>query len=190
MKDLKEYIIEGIFDIEDNENNLDKKMDLYKNAINIFKHKVFHPNTLSSFCMEMDSDSTDDDIMNYLNQMEDSEYFDFFKVLYEVSFDIDWYHTFMPSFWLSDIDEEEIYSICERQKTYKKMTDQQYDLLMELGMWRIPDYKNIEEWILIEDKDFSNQHWVVYIKKGMKPIHKRIVKEIIKGYERKLKVKI
>jgi hypothetical protein len=61
---------------------------------------------------------------------------------------------------------------------------------MELGMWRIPDYKDIEEWILIEDKDFANQHWVIYIKKGMKPIHKRIMKEIIKGYERKLKVKI
>ena len=91
---------------------------------------------------------------------------------------------------LSDIDEEEIYSICERQKTYKKMTDKQYDLLMELGMWRLPDYKDIEEWILIEDKDFANQHWVIYIKKGMKPIHKRIMKEIIKGYERKLKVKI
>lgn len=189
MRDLKEYIIEGVFDIDDNENNLDKKIDIYKTAINIFKHKVFHPNTLTSFCMEMNSDSTDDDMINYLNQIEDSKYFDFFKVLHEISFDIDWYHTFMPAFWLSDIDEEEIYSICERQKTYKKMTDQQYDLLMELGMWKIPDYKNIEEWILIEDKDFSNQHWVIYIKKDMKPIYKRIMKEIIKGYERKLKVK-
>lgn len=190
MKNLKEYIIEGIFDIEDNIDNLDKKMDLYKNAINIFKHKVFHPNTLSSFCMEMNSDSTDDDIINYLNQIEDSKYFDFFKVLHEISFDIDWYHTFMSAFWLNDIDEEEIYSICKRQKIYKKMTDLQHDLLIGLGMWRIHDYKDIEEWILIGDKDFANQYWVIYIKKNMKPIHKRIMKEIIKGYEKKLKVKI
>lgn len=188
MRNLKEYIIEGIFDIDNNENNLDKKMDLYKNAINIFKRKVFHPNTLSSFCMEIDNDSTEDDMINYLKQSEDYEYFDFFKVLHEIASDIDWYHTFMSTFWLSDIDEDEIYSICEHQKIYKKMTDQQYDLLMELGMWRIPDYKNIEEWILIEDKDFSNQHWVIYIKKNMKPIHKRIMKEIIKCYEKKLKV--
>ena len=140
--------------------------------------------------MEMNSDSTDDDIINYLNQMEDSEYFDFFKVLHEIAFDIDWYHTFIPSFWLSDIDEDEIYSICERQKTYKKMTDQQYQSLLRLGMWSAPDYKDIEEWILIKDKWFGNQHWVIYIKKNMKPVHKRIMKEIIKGYEKKLKVKI
>ena len=151
MKNLKEYIVEVVVDNEDNENNLDKKIDIYKTAINIFKHKVFHPNTLSSFCMEMNSDSTDDDIMNYLNQMEDSEYFDFFKVLHEIAFDIDWYHTFMPSFWLSDIDKDEIYSICEHQKIYKKMTDQQYQSLIRLGMWCAPDYKDIEEWILIKD---------------------------------------
>ena len=32
--------------------------------------------------MEMDSNSTDDDIINYLKQVEDSDYFDFFKVLF------------------------------------------------------------------------------------------------------------
>ena len=51
MRNLKEYIVEGLFDIDDNEDNLDKKIDIYKNAINIFKHKIFHPNTLTSFCM-------------------------------------------------------------------------------------------------------------------------------------------
>lgn len=188
MKNLKEYIIEGIFDIEDNENNLGKKIDTYKNAINIFKHKIFHPNTITSFCMEMDSDSTDEDIINYLKRVEDDEWFDFFKVLHEISLDIDWYRTFNELLWLNDKDEEEIYSICEPQKTYKKMTDQQYQLLLALGMGRL-QIKDIEEWILIKDKWFEDQHWVIYIKKDMKPIHKRLMKEIIKGYEKKLKVK-
>lgn len=189
MRYLKEYIVEGVFDIEDNEDNLDKKMDLYKNAINIFKHKVFHPNTLSSFCMEIDNNSTEDDMIDYLKQTEDYEYFDFFKVLHEISSDIDWYHTFNKVFWLNDIDEEKAYSICVPQKIYKKMTDQQYNLLINLGMWSLPDYKDIEEWILIKDKWFDDQHWVIYIKKSMKPIHKRVMKELIKCYEKKLKVK-
>lgn len=182
-------LYESLFDIDDNEKKLNRTIDIYKNAINIIKHKVFHPNTLTSFCMEIDSDSTDDDMTKYLKQSEDYEYFDFFKVLHEISFDIDWYHTFNKVFWLNDIDEEKAYSTCVPQKIYKKMTDQQYNLLINLGMWSLPDYKDIEEWILIKDKWFDDQHWVIYIKKDMKAIHKRVIKELIKCYEKRLNVK-
>lgn len=188
MRDLKEYIIEGIFDIDDNEEKLDRTINIYKNAINIIKHHVFHPNTLTLFCMEMDSNSTDDDIINYLKQTEDYKYFDLFKVLYEISSDIDWYRTFNEYLWMNDKDEEAIYSICVPQKIYKKMTDQQYQLLLSLGMGRL-QIKDIEEWMLIRDKDFNDQYWVIYIKKDMQTIHKRVVRELIKCYEKRLKVK-
>ena len=69
------------------------------------------------------------------------------------------------------------------------MTDQQYNLLINLGMWSLPNYKDIEEWILIKDKWFDDQHWVIYIKKDMKAIHKRVMKELIKCYEKRLNVK-
>lgn len=189
MKNLKEYIIEGIFDIDDNEEKLDRTIDIYKNAINIIKHHVFHPNTLTSFCMEMNNNSTDDDIINYLKQLEDSDYFDLFKVLYEISSDIDWYKTFNTVFSINDIDEKEIYRVCNPQTIYKKMTDQQYHSLISLGMWRLPYYDDIEEWILIRDKNFNDQYWVIYIKKDMKAIHKRVMRELIKCYEKRLKVK-
>ena len=107
MINLKNYIIEGIFDIDDNEEKLDRTINIYKNAINIIKHHVFHPNTLTSFCMEMDSNSTDDDIINYLKQTEDYKYFDLFKVLHEISSDIDWYKTFNTVFSINDIAEKE-----------------------------------------------------------------------------------
>lgn len=189
MRDLKEYIIEGIFDIDDNEEKLDKNINIYKNAIDIIKHHVFHPNTLTSFCMEMDSNSTDDDIINYLKQSEDSDYFDFFKVLHEISSDIDWYKTFNTVFPINDIDKKEIYQVCNPQTIYKKMTSQQYYLLLDLGLWRLQDYKDIEEWIFIRDKNFDDQCWVIYIKKDMKDIHKRVMRELIKCYEKRLKVK-
>ena len=35
MRNLKEYIIEGIFDIDNNEEKLDRNINIYKNAINI-----------------------------------------------------------------------------------------------------------------------------------------------------------
>ena len=189
MRNLKEYIIEGIFDIDNNEEKLDRNINIYKNAINIIKHHTFHPNTLTSFCMEMDSNSTDDDIINYLKQSEDSDYFDLFKVLYEISLDIDWYRTFSEALWSFDMDEYETYSICVPQKIYKKMSGQQYQLLLELGMSKMHDYEDIEEWILIRDKNFNDQHWVIYIKKDMQPIHKRVMRELIKCYEKRLKVK-
>lgn len=182
-------LYESLFDIDDNEEKLNRTIDIYKNAINIIKHQVFHPNTLTSFCMEIDSDSTDDDIIKYLKQSEDSKYFDFFKVLHEISSDIDWYNTFNTVFWISGTYEEEVYPVCTPQTIYKKMTDQQYDLLIDLGMWRLPDYKDVEEWILIRDKWFDDQHWVIYIKKDMKAIHKRVMRELLKCYEKRLKVK-
>lgn len=182
-------LYESLFDIDDNEEKLNRTIDIYKNAINIIKHKVFHPNTLSSFCMEIDNNSTEDDMIDYLKQSEDYEYFDFFNVLWEISSDIDWYHTFNKVFWLSDIDEEKAYSMCVPQKIYKKMTDLQCQLLINLGMWSLLDYKDIEEWILIRDKDFDDRHWVIYIKKDMKAIHKRVMRELIKCYEKRLKVK-
>jgi len=182
-------LYESLFDIDDNEEKLNRTIDIYKNAINIIKHHVFHPNTLTSFCMEMDSDSTDDDMIKYLKQSEDCEYFDFFKVLHEISSNIDWYNTFNTVFWINGTYEEEVYPVCTPQTTHKKMTDQQYDLLLDLGMWRLSDYKDIEEWILIRDKDFDDQHWIIYIKKDMKAIHKRVMRELIKCYEKRLKVK-
>lgn len=182
-------LYESLFDIDDNEKKLNRTIDIYKNAINIIKHQAFHPNTLTSFCMEIDSDSTDDDMIKYLKQSEDYEYFDFFKVLHEISSDVDWYNTFIKVFWLNDIGEEKAYSICVPQKIYKKMTDQQYDLLINLGMWSLEDYKDIEEWILIRDKDFDDQHWIIYIKKDMKAIHKRVMRELLKCYEKRLKVR-
>lgn len=186
---MMKSLYESLFDIDDNEKKLNRTIDIYKNAINIIKHHVFHPNTLTSFCMEIDSDSTDDDIIKYLKQSEDYEYFDFFKVLHEISSDIDWYNTFNTVFWINGTYEEEVYPVCTPQTIHKKMTDQQYDLLLDLGMWRLPDYKDIEEWILIRDKDFDDQHWVIYIKKDMKAIHKRVMRELIKCYEKRLKVK-
>lgn len=182
-------LYESLFDMDDNEEKLNKTIDIYKNAINIIKHHTFHPNTLTSFCMEIDSDSTDNDIIKYLKQSEDYEYFDFFKVLHEISSDIDWYNTFNTVFWINGTYEEEVYPVCNPQTIYKKMTDQQYDLLIDLGMWRLPDYKDVEEWILIRDKWFDDQHWVIYIKKDMKAIHKRVMRELIKCCEKRLKVK-
>ena len=189
MRNLKEYIIEGIFDIDNNEEKLDRNIDIYKNAINIIKHHTFHPNTLTSFYLEMESNSTDDDIINYLKQLEDYEYFDFFKVLHEISSDIDWYKTFNTVSRINDIDKKEIYQVCNPQTIYKKMTSQQYYLLLDLGAWRLPDYNDIEEWIFIRDKNFDDQCWVIYIKKDMQAIHKRVMRELIKCYEKRLKVK-
>lgn len=189
MIDLKKYIIEGIFDIDDNEEKLDRNINIYKNAINIIKHHIFHPNTLTSFCMEMDSNSTDDDIINYLKQTEDYKYFDLFKVLYEISSDIDWYKKFNTVFSINDIAKKEIYLVCNPKTIYKKMTSQQYYLLLDLGLWRLSDYKDIEEWIFIRDENFNDQCWVIYIKKDMKAIHKRVIRELIKCYEKRLKVK-
>ena len=189
MRNLKEYIVEGIFDIDNNEEKLDRTINIYKNVINIIKHHVFHPNTLTSFCMEMNSNSAKDDIDKYVHQIEEDKYIDLFKFIYELSVDIDWYRTFNKLHWVSYKDEEKSYSICVPQTIYKKMTDQQYQSLLELGMWRLSDYKDIEEWILIKDKNFDDQHWVIYIKKDMKAIHKTIMRELIKCYEKRLKVK-
>ena len=139
--------------------------------------------------MEMNSNSAKDDIDKYVHQIEEDKYIDLFKFIYELSVDIDWCRTFNKLSWLSYKDEEKSYSICVPQIIYKKMTDQQYQSLLELGMWRLSDYKDIEEWILIRDKNFDDQHWVIYIKKDMKAIHKTIMRELIKCYEKRLKVK-
>ena len=116
------------------------------------------------------------------------EMFNLMKVLCEISVSEEWYRTFTPNFWQCDDDIEIDLSICEPKKIYKEMTGPQYVALVDLGMWRMDKVSDIEEWILIRDKYFDNQSWIFFIKKGLRPIHKRVLRELIKRYT-KLKVK-
>lgn len=184
-------LFESLMDVDDLSKNLDDSIKYYDNAIKLIKKGQIglHPNTLTYPMMCWGSKPTDVQIMSVLRDINEEDSFDLHKVLVEISDDTDWYNTFNTVFWINGTYEEKVYPICTPQTIYKKMTDQQYDLLINLGMWEISDYKNIEEWILIRDKAFDNQHWVIYIKKDMKAIHKRVMRELIKYYEKRLKVK-
>lgn len=181
---------ESIFDA--NEDSVSKAVDKYKDAIDFIKNmrEPIHPNTLSSYMMEIDYKWSDDRISQVLLNYDDysEEMFNLMKVLCEISANEEWYRTFIPDSWQCDDDIEIDLSICEPKKIYKEMTGPQYVALVDLGMWRMDKVSDIEEWILIRDKHFDNQSWIFFIKKGLRPIHKRVLRELIKRYI-KLKVK-
>lgn len=180
-------LYESLFDIDDNMDNLTKKVDLYDLAIKyVRKHKGEHPNNVTSFLMEMDFvNSNEEDIRRYLLEVDgdlSEEMFAFYKVIHELM-NIDRCWSFCSTVLVDDDfldDKEYIYSVIEPLHIYNKLTNAQASAI-ENYMFRSSTAYNNTKWQFIPDSGFDDQVWMIRIPTNIPAIYKRVLEEWMKA---------